>query len=261
MTGRSAIFDGDVVHVRLRPKAHKLRYRVFSLLLDVDEIDGLARRSRLFSRNRFNVVSFHDRDHGAGDGVPVAEQARSVFREAGLDGATHRISLLAYPRVLGYVFNPLSVYYGYGAEGELEGVIYEVNNTVGERKSYVVAAGCARDGVYAHGCTKDMYVSPFTPANAAYGFRLTAPGRDLLVGVSLRDGEGAILRTHFRGTGRPFSDRALLSALVRHPMLTLKVVGAIHWEALRLFLKGVPVVRRHRSPRYSISWKPADDRG
>jgi DUF1365 family protein len=255
------LVTGEVVHARLRPRPHRLSYRVFSVLLDVDEIDAVAARCRLFSRNRWNVVSFHDADYGARDGRPVAEQARENFRNAGLEDATARIELLAYPRVLGYVFNPLTVYFGYDRRGELIGLIYEVTNTFGERTSYVVEPGVAHDGVYAHGCGKEMYVSPFTPAAGRYAFRVRPPaGGDVLVGVALHDGEGALLRTHFRGRPEPFDDRHLLTALARHPLMTLKVITAIHWEALRLYAKGVPVVRRHRSPRYSVSWGPASRR-
>lgn len=261
MNAGSAICSGEVIHVRLRPRNHRLRYRVFSLLLDVDDIDGAASRMRLFSRNRFNLVSFHDRDHGAATGIPVGDHARTVFREAGLEAATHRVLLLAYPRILGYVFNPLVIYFGYDGAGALAGVIYEVNNTVGERTSYVIAAGEPTGGVYAHGCEKSMYVSPFTPAAARYAFRLRATPTEILAAVLVSDGDGALLRTHFKGKPTALDDRALGAAICRHPLLTFKVIAAIHWEALRLFLKGVPVVRRHRSPRFTIAWGPASRRG
>lgn len=248
----SAIYTGDVVHVRMRPAIHKLNYRVFALLLDVDGIDEVAARCRLFKRNRAAIVSFHDRDHGSGDVSDIAAHARTTFTNAGLPEAGHRVLLLAYPRILGYVFNPLSVYYGFDAEGRLAGLIYEVNNTFRERTSYVVAAGSSDNGTFHQACDKQMYVSPFTPPDARYGFRLTEPSAKLLVGVHLHDAHGALLRTHFRGTRRPLDDRVLLGQLVRLPLMTLKVIGAIHLEALRLYLKRVPVVRRHPSPRYSV---------
>jgi len=252
MTAEALICAGEVVHVRVRTRHHRLRYRVFALMVDVDALDRIGQRSRLFSYNRPGVVSIHDRDYGAGDGTPIAIQARRVLTDSGLPHATARISLLTYPRVLGYSFNPLSVYLGYDAAGELAGLIYEVSNTVGERTGYVVPAGAARDGVYAQACAKQMYVSPFTPAAVDYGFRLRLPGDDLLVGVMLKDAAGPILRAHFRGDARPMNDRNLARVLLGHPLLTVKVIAAIHWEALRLWIKGVPVVQRHRSPRYSV---------
>jgi hypothetical protein len=246
------LYAGQVVHRRLRPRPHRLSYRVFSLLLDVDRIGEADRACRLFSLNRLNALSHYDRDHGAGDGEPVSEFARRVLTDAGLGAATHRIELLAYPRVLGYVFNPLSVYYGYRRDGGLGGLIYEVNNTVGERTCYVVAAGVPSGGVHAQGCDKAMYVSPFTPSKGTYGFRITPPAEELTVGVQLRDSVGPLLLTYFRARGRPLDDRKIASALALHPAMTLKVTGAIHLEALRLLLKRVPVVQYRRSARFSV---------
>jgi len=252
-TTAGCLYVGDVVHARLRPRAHKLRYRVFSLLLDLDRLGEVAGACRLFSHNRFNLFAFHDRDHGPGDGTPAAIHARELFTRAGLDAASLRVLLLAYPRVLGYVFNPLSVYFALAADGRLQALAYEVNNTHAERRSYVVHAGEAVNGVYAHGCAKELYVSPFTPADGRYGFRVRPPGPHVMVAVQLRDRDGALLRTHFRGDARPLGDRALAGLALRLPFLTLKVIAAIHWEALRLWLKRVPVVQRHASPRYNVT--------
>jgi DUF1365 family protein len=247
------LYAGWVVHRRLRPRAHVLRYRVYSLLLDVDRIDEAARALRLFSRNRFNLVSFHDRDHGPGDRRDIALHAREVLAEAGLAYAGARIQLLCYPRVLGFVFNPLSVYYCHDAGGALAALIYEVDNTFGERKSYVLPAGPARGSVHAHECAKELYVSPFAPGQGRYGFRVTMPGDELVVGVSLRDAKGPLIGTHFKARARPLTDAAILAAAARVPLLTLKVVAAIHLEALKLWWKGVPLTVRHTSPRYSIA--------
>lgn len=261
MTAAGRVYTGTVVHKRLRPKPHALRYDVFSLLLDVDGIDDFARRSRIFSRNRVNFVSFYDRDHGPGDGAPIGGHARAVLASRGFDVTGGRILLLAYPRVLGYVFNPISVYYALDRAGVLIAVIYEVNNTFGERKSYVVAAGEAPGGVHAHGCEKELFVSPFAPEAGRYGFRVTFPGERLLVGVTLRDAEGPLIKTHFSATAEPLTDGVLAGRLLRFPLLSLKVIGAIHLEAVKLWLKGVPFVRGHRSPRYSINARPATGQG
>jgi uncharacterized protein len=252
-TANAAIYEGTVVHVRLRPRRHRLCYRVFSLLVDVDHIGEACVGCRLVSHNRFNLFSIHDRDHGRGDGTPLGIHARRLLAEAGIDIGTGRIQLLAYPRILGAVFNPLSVYYARFQDGRLAGLIYEVNNTFGERRSYVVHAGEANGGVYAQGCAKELYVSPFAPASGRYGFRVTAPGDQLLLGVQFHDDQGALIRTHFKATATAVSDRSLLRLACRYPLLTLKVVGGIHYEALKLWLKGTPVVRRPRSPRYSVT--------
>ena len=252
MQTRSAIYAGRVVHKRLRPKPHALSYRVFSMLLDISEIDLLAQRLRLFSHNRFNVISFYDKDHGPGDGTPILDVARQSLRRAGRAYEDRKILLLAYPRILGYVFNPLSVFYVYAPDGPLETVVYEVNNTFGERTSYVVAAGAQENGgVYAQACTKEMYVSPFASGGGRYKFRITDPENEALVAVLLSDADGALLKTHFRGQREALSDTKLAALLFRFPLLTFKVMGAIHLEALKLWLKGIPLTERHRSPRYT----------
>jgi hypothetical protein len=250
---RPAIYLGDVVHKRLRPVEHALRYRVFSMFLDADRIADAAAQCRLFSYNRPNIISVHDRDLGGGDGTPPGAHVRSILKAAGHATAGLRVFVLCYPRVCGYVFNPLTVYYCLGADGDIEVVVYEVSNTFGERKSYVVPAGPRSAGVYAHGCRKQLFVSPFAMSGGRYGFRVTEPGDEIMVAVMLRDDVGPLIKTHFRGTAHPLSDRMLAWLMVSVPFLTFKVMAAIHWEAAKLWWKGVPLVRGHRSPRYSVS--------
>ena len=254
MMGDAQIYTGTVVHKRLRPKRHALAYRVFSLLADLDKLEDVAANSRVFSVNRFNLLSFYDADHGPGDGTRAADHARALFKQAGIDTVNARLLMLAYPRVLGYVFNPLSVYYAVAPTGDLSGLIYEVNNTWGERRSYVVAAGTGRDGIFAQSAAKELHVSPFAEATGRYGFRVNKPGDDILVGVQLSDSGGALLKTYFRGNAEPWSDARLLRLMLRFPMLTLKIISAIHFEALKLWLKGVPLAKGQSTPGYSVSF-------
>lgn len=253
MIEAARIYTGDVVHKRLRPKQHALRYRVFSLLVDVDELGALSRRVRGLSYNRPNLAALYDRDHGAGDGTPLADFARALLEARGIGTQGGKILLLTYPRILGYVFNPISVFYCYDADGALSALIYEVNNTFGGRTHYVVRAGTPHTAVYAHGCAKDLHVSPFAPLEGRYSFRVTDPGGDLTLAVLLRDRDGALIKTHFTAAGTRLTSRALLAALVRIPLLTFKVTAAIHIEALKLWLKGVPLIRR---PRRAVSPEP-----
>jgi uncharacterized protein len=254
MDQTAAIYVGSVVHKRLRPKPHALKYAVFALLVDVDAIGATCARLKCLAHNTTGLFSLHDRDHGAGDGTPIAEIARDGLRAAGRPVDGRRILLLTYPRVLGYVFNPLSVFFVYAPDGTLESLIYEVSNTFGERKSYVLAAGHRQQGgVHAQSCAKEMYVSPFTDGSGRYGFRITDPDKTTVVAVLYSDGDGALLKTHFRADRRPLTDAALMRLAFRFPALGFKVMAAIHYEALKLWLKGVPLTVRHDSPRYSTS--------
>lgn len=251
----SCIYDGVVVHKRLKPRPHALSYRVFWLFLDLDRHLETGGGPRLLSRNRLNAVSLHDRDHGIGDG-DLAAHARATFIQAGLEHACARVFLLSFPRVLGYAFNPISVYYGFDADGAPAAAIYEVNNTFGERHSYVV--GLDRDtggegGIHSHGCTKALYVSPFTEMAGRYSFRLSEPGRELVLGVMLRDGVGPVLKTHLRARAIPLTDANIAARLLALPFMTMKVMAGIHVEAGRLWLKGTPLTHRPAGARYSVS--------
>ena len=197
MTGlRSCAYTGTVVHKRVSPRVHAFSYRVFALCLDVDEIDQLAERSRLFSRGRWNLMSFHDADHAAGTGDPVGTHARTLLTNAGLGRFGHRIELVCYPRLLGYVFNPLCVYFGYDTEGQLGAVIYEVTNTLAERRSYVIPVEAPiANGVIVQECAKELYVSPFTACEGKYDFHVVPPGDRIVIGVDFREHDEPVLKT------------------------------------------------------------------
>lgn len=251
---RSCAFVGEVVHKRLMPRRHAFAYRVFAFCLDVDELDRLSSSLRLFSYNRWNLLSFHDADHAAGTGEPVGTHAREVLRASGLGAFGARIELVCYPRLLGYVFNPLSVYFAYDADDRLGAIIYEVSNTLKERKSYVIPIDSPPEhGVVAQACDKSMYVSPFTAPEAGYSFRVVPPSERILVGVDLREQGQAVLKTYFKGSRLSLSDKTLAGLLLRYPLMTFKVIAAIHIEALRLWMKGVPLKPYHASPRYSFT--------
>jgi len=244
----SALYPGVVVHARTRPRKHRLRYRVFMLLIDLDEADALDRRLRLFSLGRANLVGFDPRRHGDGSGRPLKDQVADVLAEAGIEGGGP-IRILTLPTVLGHGFNPLTVYFCHRADGVLSAILYEVSNTFGERHGYLIPAKALRDGggLIRQGCDKDFYVSPFMDMDLSYAFRIRPPGADVVVKVDARDVQGLVLAASFAGRRVDLSDGALLRTWLAHPWMTLGVLAAIHWEALKIWLKGEPL--RPRPPR------------
>ena len=236
----SALYAGDVVHARTRPKRHRLRYRVAQTLLDLDELPRLDRKLKLFGYNRAGLFSFHDRDHGDGSG-DLRGWAHGKLAEAGCRFAPGAIRVLCMPRVLGHVFNPISVYFCNDADGRLGAMIYEVNNTFGQRHSYVLPVEGNQHPVRQH-CGKALHVSPFMPMDLRYDFALSPPADKVGVQVRASDAEGLLLDAAFTGQRQALDDANLLASLVAFPLMTLKVVAAIHWEALKLWLAGVPLV-------------------
>jgi uncharacterized protein len=249
----STLYVGSVMHRRLRPRRHRLRYRVFWMLLDLDEIDRLPRGLRLFSRNRFNAVSFYDADHGDGSATPLRLQVERHLAGAGIALGGGSIRLLCMPRIFGYGFNPLSVYFCYERNGLLAAILYEVHNTFGERHSYLIPTTRNADAVIDQKCAKVFYVSPFMDMAMTYQFRVTAPQQRVSVAISTADTDGVMLVAALSASRRAMTDTALLRLLVTHPLLTLRVVGAIHWHALRLLLKGVRLRARPQPPAYPVT--------
>lgn len=254
----SGLYPGVVTHARLKPRRHRLRYRIFMLLLDLDEIDGLAARSRLFARNRWGLLSFRDADHGDRDGGPLKAWAEGHLSRAGLPtGGPVRI--LTMPRILGLGFNPLSVWFCHARDGSLSALIYEVSNTFGQAHSYLIPA--PPGPVLRQGCDKAFYVSPFMDMELAYRFRILPPGRAVAIGVDVHDPEGKVLAAAFAGERRPLDDRTLLRAWLTHPWMTLGVLAAIHWEALKIWLKGEPLRQRPAPPPAPVTVVPLQPRG
>jgi DUF1365 family protein len=231
----SSLYRGTVRHVRLRPFRHGFRYRVYYGLFDLDELGLVHDRLRWFSTNRFNLFSLHNRDHGSGDGTHLRTWVNGVLADAGIDVSDGRVMLLAYPRVLGYVFNPISVWYAFGRDGRLCAVVHEVRNTFGDKHIYVVPVDANSPG---HGFDKELHVSPFMDMDGRYQFSLNVPGDRLIVGIDHSDADGSLLRASLTAQRLPLTDGNLLRLFVTHPMLTLKVIGGIHWQAVRLWLKG-----------------------
>ncbi|MGN6570438.1 MAG: DUF1365 domain-containing protein [Pseudolabrys sp.] len=250
----SVLYVGSVMHRRLAPRRHRLRYRAFWLLIDLDETFG---ELRLFSRNRFNLVSFHDGDHGDGRTRPLRAYVERTLAEHAIDWDGGRIALLCMPRILGYVFNPLSIYFCHRRDGSLAALLYEVRNTFGQMHSYLLPV--AADAPLVHQrCDKVFYVSPFLGMDLTYDFRVAPPADKVSVVVSAASPRGPVLTASLVGERRALSDRALALALVTHPLLTLKVVGAIHWEALKIWWKGIRLHPRPPAPAHPVTAMPPD---
>ena len=256
-TGASALYTGEVMHRRLRGRAHRLRYRLFMMLLDLDEIDTLARRLRLFSRGRFNLFAFRDADYGNGGATPLRAQIEAHMRAAGLEDDGGPIRLLTMPRMLGFAFNPVSLFFCHAASGALVAILYEVNNTFGERHGYFLPVAANSGAVIRQHCAKTFHVSPFIAMAMRYDFRVLPPAETLGIGITGRDDQGLVITAALSARRRALSDMALARAFVSYPLLTLKVVVGIGWEALLLWLKGTGLHEHPNPPEASVTYGSA----
>jgi DUF1365 family protein len=248
--GAAALYFGDVMHARLKPMGHRFSYRVMSLLIDLDRLDEADRLSPLFAVNRAALYSFHEADHGKRDGSNLRAYAQRCAASRGIDLSGGRVTLLCYPRLFGYTFNPLSVYFCHHADGTLALMIYEVRNTFGDIHSYVLpvkSGETSRAGIRQEQ-DKLFYVSPFIEMAMRYRFRISPPGDDVKLRILETDCDGPVLAATFTGRRRALTSPALLRSFAALPLLTFKIIAAIHWQALRLWLKGARLVPRLRAP-------------
>jgi DUF1365 family protein len=246
----AALYVGDVMHARLKPMGHRFSYRVMSLLIDLDRLDEADAQTPLFGVNRAALYGFHERDHGLRDGSSLRLYAQACAAEHGIDLNGGRVLLLCYPRLLGYTFNPLSTFFCYRADGVLALIIYEVRNTFGAIHAYAlpVRPGEHSDAGIRQQQDKLFYVSPFLDMAMRYHFRVSPPGRDVKLRILETDAEGPVLAATFNGGRRALTSAALLRAFFGLPLVTFKIMAAIHWEALRLWIKGARLVQRPAGP-------------
>lgn len=246
----ASLYPGTVMHHRMKPVGHRFTYRVFNLLIDIDRLDEADRLSPVFSVNRRNLVAFHEADHTGEDHLTLRAYVDGMLAEAGLPAPAARVLLACYPRILGKVFNPIAVYYAYDEGDRLLALIYEVRNTFGERHTYVcriepgelTAAGVRQER------DKIFYVSPFIDMEMRYRFRMQPPGETMNWRILETDREGPLLAATYSGRRQKLSTGSLVAETLRVPFQTWKIVAGIHFEALRLWLKGVRYRPRGHPP-------------
>ena len=258
----SAVYAGEVVHQRFAPRPHRLKYMIFQVCLDLDHIDDDLRDLRSFSHNRFNLFGIHDRDHGpdqADTTASLKDRMAAMLGAKGLYAAGDHIFLMTMPRIMGFAFNPISLYFVQNADDILKAVVYEVNNTFGDRHSYVLPVADEGRHIRQH-AGKSLHVSPFMDTrDMVYDFDLTAPEDRFALNIRLtrkasqKTGAQKMLFASFVAERRPLSDKTLLSLFAGMPFMTLKVVLGIHWEALRLWLKGIGLKPKPPTPKSSVS--------
>jgi hypothetical protein len=243
MIKNSYIYTGNVVHKRFKPKIHYFKYKVFSLLIDLSEIKLLDQNLKIFSYNKFNIVSFYDKDHGARNGSSIKDWVISNLKKNKIDTENIQIKLLCYPRIFGYVFNPLSVFYIYDRSSNLISILYEVKNTFGEQHTYVFKTEINHNLIQ-HTCKKKFHVSPFIEMDCTYFFRLLKPGNKISVIINQNDNNGKILYASQDGVRSEINNINFIKSYLKHPLMTFKIIFAIHYEAFKLWSKGIKFIKK-----------------
>jgi len=250
----SSIYNGTVIHKRFKPKIHYFKYKVFSLLIDLSELENLNKKIKFFSYNKFNLVSFYDVDHGDRDGSSLVTWVKKNLEDNNINSEKVKIKLLCYPRILGYVFNPLSVFYIYDESEKLVCILYEVKNTFGEQHTYIFKVDNDQK-LYQHNCSKKFHVSPFIEMNCKYFFRLLKPGEKISVIIDQYQTDEKILYASQDGQRVDFNTKELIKSYLKHPLMTFKIISAIHFEAFKLWLKGIKFIKKKIKIKNNITFE------
>ena len=242
MIKNSKIYVGKVIHKRFKPKEHYFKYNVFSLLIDLNELEEINKYIKFFSYNKFNIISFYDKDHGDRDGSSIKLWVKKNLRNIGIMTEDISIKLLCYPRIFGYVFNPLSTYFIYNKHSELISIFYEVKNTFGEQHTYIFKA--QDEKTVQNKCKKKFYVSPFIEMDCEYHFKTLNPREQLSVVINQNDKDGKLLFASQDGISKDFNNKNLILSYLTHPLMTFKIIGAIHYEAFKLWAKRIKLIAK-----------------
>jgi len=248
----SSIYNGSVVHKRFKPKKHFFKYKVFSLFLDLSELKELNNNLNFFSLNKFNLISFYEKDHGERDGSSILDWVKNNLRSNNISTDNIKVKLLCYPRILGYVFNPLSIFFVYDNDENLISILYEVKNTFGEQHTYVFKIE-GENKLIQNNCSKKFHVSPFIEMDCNYFFRILNPGDKLSVIIDQYDQEGKILFASQDGIRSDLTNKNLMNSYLKHPLMTFKIISAIHFEAFKLWIKGIKFVKKKLKIKNNIT--------
>ena len=248
----SCIYNGEVTHTRFKPVRHFLKYKTFSLLIDLDEINILDKSIGIFSHNKFNIFSFYDKDHGDRDGGNLKDWVISNLKKFQIKENITNIKVLCYPRILGYVFNPLSIFYCYEKD-KLVAIFYEVKNTFNEQHTYIFKIKNNEEIIQK--CRKKFYVSPFMDMETFYNFKLINPNDKLSVFIKQTDADGTILTATQTGDKKEFSFKQLAINFLKYPLMTIKIISSIHFEALLLWKKGAIYRKREIKLKNNLSFE------
>ena len=248
----SCIYNGEVTHTRFKPVRHFLKYKTFSLLIDLDEINLLDKSIGIFSHNKFNIFSFYDKDHGDRDGGNLKDWVISNLKKFQIKENITKIKVLCYPRILGYVFNPLSIFYCYEKD-KLVAIFYEVKNTFNEQHTYIFKIKNNEEIIQK--CRKKFYVSPFMDMETFYNFKLLNPNDKLSVFIKQTDADGTILTATQTGDKKEFSFKQLAINFLKYPLMTIKIISSIHYEALLLWKKGAIYRKRDVKLKNNLSFE------
>ena len=249
----SSLYNGTVIHKRFKPKKHFFKYKVFSLLLDLSELNHLDKNINFFSYNSFNLISFFDKDHGERDGSSLFEWVKKNLKENNIKSENIKIKLLCYPRIFGYVFNPLSVFFIYDNQENLISILYEVKNTFGEQHTYIFKV--ENNNLIQHNCSKKFHVSPFIEMDCNYFFRTLKPAEKISVIIDQYQLDEKILFASQDGIRVDFNSKELIKSYVKHPLMTLKIISAIHFEAFKLWAKGIKFIKKKFKIKNNITFE------
>ena len=250
----SSIYNGKVIHKRFKPKEHFFKYSVFSLLIDLSELNQLDKEIKFFSFNKFNLISFYEKDHGSRNGSSLVAWVKKNLEANNIHFKDVKIKLLCYPRIFGYVFNPLSVFFIYNSNEKLISILYEVKNTFGEQHTYIFKVDDDLK-LFQHNCSKKFHVSPFIEMDCNYFFRILKPEDKMSVIIDQYQANEKILYASQDGKRVDFNSKELLKSYLKHPLMTFKIISAIHFEAFKLWTKGIKFIKKKLKIKNNITFE------